>query len=203
MRAFLAVPVDADWAAAAAPLAARLRAQLPRASWTRSEAWHLTLKFLGDVSEEDAARFGDEVAAACAAGRPGALPTAGALLLPPRGRPRVLAAGFAASDAGAGLEELARRADGAGARIGIAAEGRPFRPHVTLARIRDPWPEAAVAAFREAVDGAGLPPFRCAGCVLFSSRLDPAGAVHTPVRAFAFAGGREGLPPGGAAEVGA
>lgn len=186
MRAFLAVPTDPAWAAAAAPLAARLRADLPRASWTRSEAWHLTLKFLGDVSEEDASRFGDAVASACAGARPGALPTGGALVLPPRGRPRVLAVDFAPSDAGAALEELARRADAAAAGIGVEREDRPFRAHVTLARVRDPWPSGAVAAFRERVDGAGLPAFRCADCVLFSTRLDPAGAVHTPIRTFTF-----------------
>jgi len=189
VRTFLAVPADPAWAAAVAPLAARLREESPRASWTRPDAWHLTLKFLGEVPDEDAVRFGDEVASAAAAGRAGSLPTSGALVLPPRGRPRVLAVGFAPSDAGAALEELARRADDAAARLGVEREGRPFRPHVTLARVRDPWPPAAVAAFRERVDGAGLPAFRCAECVLFSSRLNPAGAVHTPVRTFPLGAG--------------
>jgi 2'-5' RNA ligase len=70
-------------------------------------------------------------------------------------------------------------------RIGVEREGRAFRPHVTLARIRDPWPSGAVAAFRERLDAAALPPFRCAECVLYSSRLNPAGAVHTAIRTFA------------------
>jgi 2'-5' RNA ligase len=187
VRAFLAVPADPDWAAAAGPVAARLRAESPRASWTRPDAWHLTLKFLGEISAESADRFGDEVSAAASGSRAGALPTAGALILPPRGRPRVLAAGFAPSDAGAALEQLARRADEAGSRIGVEREGRPFRPHVTLARVRDPWPAAAVDAFRRALDGAGLPAFRCGECVLYESRLNPAGAVHTPMKTFAFA----------------
>jgi RNA 2',3'-cyclic 3'-phosphodiesterase len=196
VRAFLAVPADPGWAAAAAPLASRLRAELPRASWTRADAWHLTLKFLGEVSEEDASRFGDAVASACAAGRAGALPAGGALVLPPRGRPRVLSVGFAPSDAGAALEELARRAEDAGARIGVASEGRPFRPHVTLARIREPWPHGAVDTFRKELDAAGLPAFRCAECVLYSSRLNPAGAVHTPIRTFPL-----GTPLGAGVEV--
>lgn len=186
MRAFLAVPADPAWAAAAAPVAARLRAESPRASWTRADAWHLTVKFLGEVSEENARGFGDDVAAAASESRSGALPTAGALVLPPRGRPRVLAAGFAPSDVGAALAELARRADQAAARIGVEREGRSFRPHVTLARVRDPWPAAAVEAFRRALDGAGLPAFRCERCVLYESRLNPLGAVHTPLRTFAF-----------------
>jgi 2'-5' RNA ligase len=98
----------------------------------------------------------------------------------------VLAAGFAPSETGAGLEELARRADAAGVRIGVEREGRAYRPHVTLARVRDPWPAGAVDAFRRALDAAGLPAFRCDECVLYESRLNPAGAVHTPLRSFAF-----------------
>jgi len=188
VRAFLAVPADPAWSAAAGQLASRLARDLPRASWTRPEAWHLTLKFLGEVSEDDAGRLAAELAPFAASLRPDSLPSGGALVLPPRGRPRVLAAGFAASDAGAALEELARRADEAAARLGVEPERRPFRPHVTLARLRDPWPAAAVAAFRNAVDAAELPPFRCGACVLYSSRLDPSGAVHTPVRTLEFAG---------------
>jgi len=37
------------------------------------------------------------------------------------------------------------------------------------------------------VDGAELPPFRCAACVLYESRLHPSGAAHTPVRTLEFA----------------
>jgi len=200
VRAFLAVPADPAWVAAAEPLAGRLRRDLPRASWTRREAWHLTLKFLGEISEEDAERFAAAIAPLAAASRAGALPPGGALLLPPRGRPRVLAVGFGSSERGAALSELARSADAAAARIvepqgslrRVEREGRrPFRPHVTLARIRDPWPPSAVAAFREAVESAELPPFRCDACVLYSSRLNPAGAVHTPLRTLAFAAGAE------------
>jgi 2'-5' RNA ligase len=187
VRAFLAVPADPDWAAAAEPLVARLRRDLPRASWSRPEAWHLTLKFLGEVSEENAVRYAEAIAPIAASAHAGALAAGGPLVLPPRGRPRVLAAGFAPSEAGAALEELARGADEAASRIGVDREGRPFRPHVTFARVRDPWPPSAVEAFRSAVRDAPLPAFRCAECVLYSSRLDPAGAVHTPLREFGFA----------------
>jgi 2'-5' RNA ligase len=187
VRAFLAVPADPGWVAAAEPLAARLRRELPRASWTRPEAWHLTVKFLGEIAEPDAERFADAVAPHAAAAAAGALPAGGPLVLPPRGRPRVLGAGFAPSPAGAALEDLARRADEAAARIGVAPEGRPFRPHVTLARVRDPWPAHAVDAFRSALGEAALPAFRCAECVLYASRLSPSGAVHTAVRTLGFA----------------
>jgi RNA 2',3'-cyclic 3'-phosphodiesterase len=187
VRAFLAIPPDPEWVAAAAPVVARLRAELPRASWTRPDAWHLTLKFLGEVPEDAAERFAAELGPWAAAARAGELPSAGALLLPPGRRARVLAAGFAPSAAGAALEELARRADEAAAGLGVERERRAFRPHVTFARLREPWPAESLDAFREAVGGASLPGYRVAGCVLYASRLHPAGAVHTPVRTLPFA----------------
>jgi 2'-5' RNA ligase len=191
VRAFIAIPPDPQWVAAAAPLAARLRVELPRASWTRPDAWHLTLKFLGEVSEEDADRFAAELAPLAASAHAGALPHGGAMLLPPGRRARVLAAGFAPSETGAALEGLAGRADAAAERIGVERERRPFRPHVTLARVREPWPTRSLDAFREAVDGARLPAYRCAACVLYSSRLNPAGAIHTPLRTLPLAGAAE------------
>src|SRR5262249_34562917 len=117
VRAFLAVPADPAWVAAAEPLAGRLRRDLPRASWARRGAWDLTLKFLGEISQEDAERSAAAMAPLAAASRAGALPPGGALLLPPRGRPRVLAVGFGSSERGAALSELARSADAAAARI--------------------------------------------------------------------------------------
>jgi RNA 2',3'-cyclic 3'-phosphodiesterase len=82
----------------------------------------------------------------------------------------------------ASLESLWRAAGEAARRIGLPPEHRSFHPHLTLARVRDPWPRSAVDLFWAEVEGCSLPPWRFSSCVLFSSRLDPAGAVHTPIR---------------------
>ena len=84
MRVFLAVPPDPDWIERAHALVERLRRDSPPASWTRPESWHLTLKFLGEVSEETAATFGRAIDPALAAASPGSLASGGALLLPGR-----------------------------------------------------------------------------------------------------------------------
>jgi 2'-5' RNA ligase len=51
VRVFLAVPSDPLWVDSARGLVETLRKDLPRASWTRAESWHVTLLFLGDVDE--------------------------------------------------------------------------------------------------------------------------------------------------------
>jgi 2'-5' RNA ligase len=166
-------------------LVEKLRASLPRASWTRPESWHLTLRFLGEISDADASAFADaldqrRVGAVSAA----ELHSAGPVAFPSRGRPRVLGVGLAQP---ASLEALWRAGAEAARRIGLPPEHRSFHPHLTLARVRDPWPRPAVEAFWTEVENWAPPPWRFSSCVLFSSRLNPAGAVHTPVRTWELA----------------
>lgn len=182
MRAFFAVPPDPAWVDRTRDLVAGLRPRLPRASWSRPEAWHLTLKFLGEIPEGSAGEFADAVEAEIGRTSCRRLPSAGPVLLPPRGRPRVLGVGFSPSPALEALAGLARAADVAGRRIGVEPERREFRPHVTLARLREPWPPAALEAFLQEAEAFPFPEWSVGRCILYRSELHPAGAVHTPVR---------------------
>lgn len=193
MRAFLAVPPDPAWVEGAGRLAGKLRGSLPKASWTRPEAWHLTLKFLGEVEAEAAERLADDVASIAGEAAAMRLEKGGAVVFPPRGRPRVLGLGFVPSPGVAALESFAAAVEAAARRAGLPADERPFHPHLTLARLRDPWTAAAVEEFRRDVDGWELAPWDARSCVLYESRLEPSGAVHTPLRALAFAGARQAV----------
>src|SRR5262249_54832143 len=150
-----------------------LRPSLPAASWTRPESWHLTLRFFADIGTEAAMRCADETFRAADRFPGGELPTAGTLVFPERGRARVLGVGFAPSPATEALVVLAAEAEAAARRAGAAPEERRYHPHVTFARIRSPWPPAAVARFRSEVDAWALPPFRIRSLVLYESRLGP------------------------------
>lgn len=182
MRAFFAVPPDPAWVDSARDLLARLRPGLPRASWTRPDAWHLTLKFLGEIPEGAAGEFADAVEAEIGRTPSGRLPSAGPVLLPPRGRPRVLGVGFSRSPGLEALANLARAADAAGRRIGVRPERREFRPHLTLARLREGWPPDAIETFLRETGSWPFPDWSAGRCVLYRSELHPAGAVHTPLR---------------------
>ncbi|MFN2385618.1 MAG: RNA 2',3'-cyclic phosphodiesterase [Thermoanaerobaculia bacterium] len=186
VRAFLAVPPDPGWVESAAELVSRLRPSLPDASWTRPPSWHLTLKFLGEVSEEVLEAFLEGFAPLAAERQAGELAARGPVALPRRGAARVLGVGFADT---AGLEEIRRLAADAeriARREGAEREDRPFRPHVTLARVRHPWPREAVASYEAAVGAWKFPAWPAGGCALYSSRLSPDGAVHTPIARWTF-----------------
>jgi 2'-5' RNA ligase len=182
VRAFVAVPADAAWRRLVQGLVARCKPELPRASWVKPEALHLTLKFLGDVSTEAAGRFAEEVQARVTTFPPGDLAASGPVLFPSRARPRVAGIGFAPGPALDALRGFAARVEAAARRIGVEPEDRTFSPHVTLARLRDPWPPAALEAFCGAVADQVFPVWPVRSVVLYESRLDPAGAVHAPWR---------------------
>ena len=115
----------AVWAAACADLVGGLRA-IP------AERLHLTLVFLGSRPDSEAKEIGDLVTA-CADG-PVEVALGDALWLSPR-RPHVLT--VVVEDTTGRLDELQQRVskalqDGAGHE----PEGRRYRPHATVARVR-------------------------------------------------------------------
>jgi 2'-5' RNA ligase len=187
LRAFLAVPPDPGWAESARGFLSEVRPALPEASWTRPESWHLTLKFLGEVSREVLAGFATAVGRAALRMAALSLPTRGSVVFPPRGPARVLGVGFDLQGEAAALAALAQEAEQVGRTLGLPAEQRPFHPHVTFARLRLPWPAGAVARFRQAADAWAFPTWPVRSCVLYESRLSSEGAVHTPVDRWAFA----------------
>ncbi len=132
LRLFLALPLDPAATAAAAAVAASCHRAGPRLKWVDPSLYHLTLRFLG---ETEAARLDALVAGfAGIAAAPFAL-RLGELTTLPRGRgARVLALGL--SEGGPALAALAAACEQASRDLGYAAERRPFRAHLSLARSR-------------------------------------------------------------------
>jgi RNA 2',3'-cyclic 3'-phosphodiesterase len=193
IRAFLAVPADGLWVESARDLVARLKDSLPRASWTRPESWHLTLKFFERISPEDVRAVAAAVGPIAIAAVPGEMIAAGAVVFPPRGPARVLGVGFDTTPAVEEVSSLARGAEAEARRLGLDEERRPFHPHVTLARLRTPWPPEAVETFRREITAWSFPAWRARSCVFYESRLLREGAVHTPLEEWSFSGGPRGV----------
>ena len=136
MRLFVAVAVPVHAADELDDAVAPLRQSCPGLRWTGRDAWHLTLAFLGEVTEPVCASLGPQLERA-AAGRPRfSLSLGGAGAFPGAARARVLWTGGQGEPLGALAEDVAKGARRAGAPP--AEEGRRFRPHLTLARCREP-----------------------------------------------------------------
>jgi len=180
LRLFFAVELPEEVRTRAAEHAARLRRDFPevKAGWERPEKMHVTLKFLGDV---DASRVPSLTAAAgrSTAGLSSfALSTEGTGAFPPHGSPRVLWLGLR-DEAGA-LALLQRRLEEECYAEGFAREPRPFKPHLTLARIRTPQGARELAdAHRQTPFGPVT--FEISELILIRSQLGPGGSRYTPL----------------------
>lgn len=134
-RLFVAVPLVPEVREA---LSAHLRAAFPEGLPGRAappDNWHLTLRFLGDATPESADAVTRELNAAplpppfvARFGEPGAFPRPA--------RATVLWLGVA--EGAQRLHELASTVEEAARRAGFPPERRPFAPHLTLSRLRDP-----------------------------------------------------------------
>lgn len=208
MRCFIALALPQEARETLARVAAELRAALGPApgrvsranlAWTRPEAWHLTLAFLGDI---DGRALELAAAAVDAAAGLGPLPFSFAGLggFPPRGPWRVLVAkiedggriaavhrgvnqALAASAAAEGRPPL--NAEWAATARGGPSRGRPFTPHVTLARAsRGASISAGLVASSQAAKGFGVSAgsWSIDRCALFRSELGSSGAVYSELR---------------------
>lgn len=181
-RLFVGIGLPPAHQAVVAELVARLRplAYGP-ATWTRPDNAHLTLKFLG---ETDAGRL-PEITAALArvAFAPFPLVVAGGGFFPSPSRPRVVWAGLAE---GAGpCRALAAGVDAALARIGFAAEARPFAAHLTLGRLRDASRGCEVRAALAVLGETVWPTATVEAFALYESTLGPQGPRYVPRARFA------------------
>jgi 2'-5' RNA ligase len=161
-----------------------LKPKLPSASWVRPETQHLTYAFLGEQDESLIEALAPRVAAGLAtiARFDGALHGCG--FFPNARHARVGWVGVAPEER---LRAVATAVRESVTACGIELDHSEFKPHLTLMRIRDRWPPLAVETFEKSLRDYRSAPFPLDGVTLYSSRLNPKGAIHTPVREFALA----------------
>jgi 2'-5' RNA ligase len=139
--------------------------------------WHLTLRFLGwtdDVAYDrllaalDQADLGRGFEIEM--GEMGAFPRA----------KRATVLWLAVTKGQTRLEEVAAGVEEAVQAAGFDEEDRPFRPHLTLSRIRPP---VDVTALIDSFPGARLG-WRCRSVVVYRSHLGRGGARYEPLETF-------------------
>lgn len=180
MRLFLATAFPDEVLCGVNERATSLRPRLPPASWVRPEAQHLTFAFLGEQPESLVEALDTPLASAL-----GSVPAFEARLLgcgffPNLRRARV---GWVGLDPENPFLNVAQAVRGVATTHGVRLDG-DFKAHLTLMRMREGWPPASIDLFTRSLRDYQSTPFRVDSVTLFSSKLDPKGAVHTPLRVF-------------------
>ncbi|MBL8849887.1 MAG: RNA 2',3'-cyclic phosphodiesterase [Planctomycetaceae bacterium] len=145
----------------------------PAVKATSPRGLHCTLRFLGDTSVETAAALGPEMALAVRDLPPFTARLQGLGAFPNPARPNVVWAGIESP----ALQTLFERIDEVASRAGFAADHRPFRPHVTLARIKQRPPPPLGHLLQQHV-ATGWGEFEVDAVSLYKSTLSPAGSQY-------------------------
>jgi 2'-5' RNA ligase len=161
-----------------------VKPKLPAASWVRPETQHLTFAFLGEQPESITTTLTPLLEQQLANIERFNATLAGSGFFPNSRHARVAWVGVTPEDK---LRAIAAAVRAAVTTAGLAATAGEFKPHLTICRIRDPWPPACVETFNGALRGYESQPFAVDGVTLFSSELHSKGAIHTPLHTFALA----------------
>ena len=184
MRLFVAVEIAAVAAAAAAALIDTLRRRADRLApdaritWIPGDRLHVTVRFIGNADEAKAEEIRTVLEPPLAI-EPFDLVIAGAGAFPESGAPRVLWAGLGAGRVSLGRVE--REVSDRLTRVGVTTGVREYRPHLTLARVRD----AAGLKASRLCDGLAdqmVGTTRVEAITLFESRLSPTGPSYVPLQ---------------------
>ena len=180
LRVFCAVELSAEVRLRVAGHIDRLRDVVPgvRVSWEREEKLHITLKFLGEIAQSRLQTLAGAASRAVRSTEPFNLALEGAGAFPARGLPRILWLGI--TDATGLLAQLQSNLEEECERAGFAREERPFRPHLTIARIRAPQAARKLARVHQEM-GFEAMEFSVNEMVLMRSELGKAGSSYTEI----------------------
>ena len=179
IRSFIAVPLPGELKLRLAGLQDALRplvkSAAARLSLPAPGNIHITLQFLGDIRPEIVAAIDRQVGERLADVPPFSLEVRGAGAFPNLERPRVVWVGVALSEE---LKFLQRRVVTGLHGLPIKRDRKPFRPHLTLARVRFSrrrvLAEALKPYLKESFGAIAVD-----RVILYQSTLKPSGAEYT------------------------
>lgn len=178
MRLFTALDLPIDVVDRIDALIARLK-PIARISWSPAANLHITTKFIGEWPEE---RLPDlrRALAELPSRPPLDIHISGTGFFPNAKAPRNFWCGINAP----GIADLAAATDAAAASLGIQSEHRPYSPHLTLARIKEPVYNLAALQRTLAALDTDFGRYTAPAFFLYRSQLHSTGSVYTKLAEF-------------------
>ncbi|MFQ5952743.1 MAG: RNA 2',3'-cyclic phosphodiesterase [Candidatus Omnitrophota bacterium] len=178
IRSFIALELSDEARAELSRIEGILEKAGANVKWVKPESIHLTLKFLGYVTEEKVASITkrlERIASECA---PFDVTLSNIGVFPGWGYPRVIWIGT--EEGSDKVKDLAKLVEEAMAEEGFEKEKRPFKSHLTVGRVRSGKNKDRL---KEEAQSIKVKPAssHIKRIVLFKSDLSPKGAVYTPL----------------------
>ena len=180
IRVFLAIELPDALRPGLAQVQGELKGSRADVRWVPAGNIHLSLKFFGNVPDEEIETLALAVRQEAATATPFQLQVTAAGAFPSPRAPRVVWLGL-----GGDLLPLNRLYYGlekAFAALGYPPESRAFNPHLTLGRVKSPANRERLAKMLAKMPPVDWPPFEVKELILFQSVLSPQGSKYTPLQ---------------------
>jgi 2'-5' RNA ligase len=180
IRAFLAIELPDSLRPGLAQVQEELKRSRADVRWVPVNNIHLTLKFFGNVPDDEIEALAQAARQAAAEAAPLQLQATSAGAFPSPQAPRVVWLGLGGDVVP--LTQLFYRLEKAFATLGYLPEGRAFNPHLTIGRVKSPANRDKLARLLEKMPPVDWPPFTVKELILFQSVLSPQGSKYTPLQ---------------------
>lgn len=185
MRTFIAIDLDDAIRRDLGRLIERLRPKCGAIQWAPPEKIHLTLKFLGEISDDAVVPICGALRMLAEQYRPFDISIHGAGVFPSDGPVRVVWAGV--QDQSGDLARCRDLCEDLVAPLGFPTEHRPFTPHLTLARNKTPKLSTEIRLALESATNFSAGLQTVAGVTLYQSTMTPDGSIYRPLCKYEFA----------------
>jgi 2'-5' RNA ligase len=182
LRAFIAVTLPTEVRQLLHGFQAKLTTAGTPVKWVETENLHLTLVFLGTIGQDRVPAILDAMRTAAAGTSAFTAKVSGLGVFPNPHKTQVVWAGL--TEGGEALANLQRKLAAKLMPLGFKPDSRPFRPHLTLGRVRDRASSAEREALGRAVaalDAGGGRSFGVEALHLIRSELNRDGPVYTVI----------------------
>ena len=187
MRTFIAIELPEATRTALYDFRELLRRKGMHATWVKPEAMHLTLRFLGDITEEQSDALSTFLATHYQGMTSLVLLVRSIGAFPSVKKPNILWAGIETLQGE--LEVVQQVAETGARKIGLEPETKDFHPHVTLARFKKREDSRLASQYIKPYLAEGMTPefgyeFKALNVVLFSSTLTKSGPIYKKLQEF-------------------
>ncbi len=177
LRSFIAVELPNDIHDSLQELQNNLKDSMPDVRWTKYGNIHLTLKFLGNVEPSKVDKISISIQNVANEFFPFTMSLARVGAFPNSRKPSIIWVGV--EEGAEKIVEIANRIESSMEKLGFHREKRPFKPHLTIGRIRELKHPAVMAKSLENNEIGEIGKFRVEKLSFIKSQLDPSGSIYT------------------------
>ncbi len=185
IRTFISLELPGSVKQAVEGLKEHLMASGGDVKWVKIQGLHLTLKFLGQIPSEKVPAITGALDPIAVRERLFKVTLKGVGAFPSLRNPRVVWVGLEGDNR---LARLQSYVEDAITRLGFESETRPFKPHLTLGRVRSPRRRQALIDALESKAAWESGTCELSEISLMKSELKPGGVVYTPLWSKGLAG---------------